>query len=77
MGKACSVEEDDAFEQALTEITTDEDFPDALADWVKEASNRGGDMSHGKRHKCRGCPRASWRTGDVPGAGMYKRKSPA
>lgn len=36
-----SVDDDDAFETALTDVTSDEDFPDMLADWVKEASNKG------------------------------------
>jgi SPP1 family phage portal protein len=41
-----SVENDDAFEAAITEITTDEAFPDALSDWVKEASNKGTGWLH-------------------------------
>lgn len=36
-----SVDGEKDFETALTEITTDEDFADMLADWVKEASNKG------------------------------------
>lgn len=36
-----SVEDDKAFETAITQITTDEDFPDMLDDWVKEASKKG------------------------------------
>ena len=35
------VESDKTFETVLTETTTDEDFPDMLDDWVKEAANKG------------------------------------
>lgn len=41
-----SVENDKAFEAALTEITTDEEFPDMLFDWVKEASKKGVGWVH-------------------------------
>lgn len=36
-----SVDGDKQFEAAITERTSDEDFPDMLADWVKEAANKG------------------------------------
>lgn len=36
-----SVDGDDAFETVLTDVTDDEDFPDMLDDWVKEAANKG------------------------------------
>lgn len=41
-----SVENDSSFEKAITEITTDEEFPDMLTDWVKEASKKGVGWVH-------------------------------
>lgn len=41
-----SVENDKEFEKAITTITTDEEFPDMLADWVKEASKKGVGWVH-------------------------------
>ncbi|HCW79833.1 MAG TPA: hypothetical protein DG942_01860 [Ruminococcaceae bacterium] len=41
-----SVEDDKEFETAITDITTDEEFPDMLNDWVKEASKKGVGWVH-------------------------------
>ena len=41
-----SVEDDKAFETVITNITTDEEFPDMLADWVREASKKGVGWVH-------------------------------
>lgn len=41
-----TVDGDDAFKEALTERTGDEAFADVLADWVKEASNKGISWVH-------------------------------
>jgi SPP1 family phage portal protein len=41
-----SAENDKEFETAITTITTDEEFPDMLADWVKEASKKGVGWVH-------------------------------
>jgi SPP1 family phage portal protein len=41
-----SVDNDDAFETAITGITTDEDFSDVLYDWVVGASNKGIEWLH-------------------------------
>ncbi len=41
-----SVEDDKTFETAITNLTTDEEFPDMLNDWVKEASKKGVGWVH-------------------------------
>jgi SPP1 family phage portal protein len=41
-----TVNNDDAFQEAITTRTNDEDFPDMLYDWVVSASNKGIEWVH-------------------------------